>query len=90
MKKERYILKTVQCFDYMQLLKSCKLPVIVIYCRPSDYPEHFVARVWDLNQPTPLIMLSKSLEGLRRKLPVQMIPVHRHKSDDPVIVETWI
>lgn len=80
----------VKHFDYKKLLTICKMPVIAVYQRPSDYPEHFVARVWDLDRPTQIVMICKTLDELRAAQPPEMTEIKRWKEDDPAIVETWV
>lgn len=63
----------------------------VIYDHPKDYPDHFVARRFMHDRPTPDIRLSESLEELRlwmRKR--RLMCFHRAIEDDPKIVETWL
>lgn len=72
---------------------ALKAPIIVIYENPSDYKGYYVARIWDLDKPTDTIMLKKKLsqirEDIKKNLP-NMVRLPKAKSDDPVIVETWI
>jgi hypothetical protein len=63
----------------------------VIYDHPADYPEHFVARVFVLDQPQRKIMLTGDLEHFRkmfRERGYTLFP--RDPSDDPAIVESWM
>ena len=74
-------------------LSQLKAPIIVIYDNPSDYKGYFVARVWDLDKPTDTLMLKKVLRKIREDIKANlpnMVTLARAKSDDPVIVETWI
>ena len=77
-------------FDSEKLRKQTRLPLICIYDHPTDYPGHFVARVWDLNTPTRLVALSPTLEGIREHIPSGMARIPRSEHDDPHIVEVWI
>lgn len=75
------------------------LSMWVVYDRPRDYPEHFVARRWDvtLNQDgkaemhaTLLFELAATLEGIRDKLPWGLSRLERYAEDDPCIAEVWL
>lgn len=77
-------------FDYARLQKQTRLPMICIYDHPEDYPDNFVARVWDVNSPTHLVALADTLEGIRATIPPNMTRMPRSLRDDPVIVEVWI
>ena len=65
-------------------------PMIVIYDHPKDYPDHFVARVWCLGQPTQYISLSKSADSLRKEIPEGFTITKKPEGEDPVILETYI
>ena len=73
-----------------RLMKKLQVPIICVYDHPSDYPEHFVARLWDLDKPTPIIMMAETLEELQDKKPPRMAALPRFEKDDPCIVEFWI
>ena len=68
------------------------LPMWVIYANPSDYPGHYVARLWDglKLQATSSYMLAPTLEAIRLRLPPDLHRVERHQYDDLCIVETWL
>lgn len=79
-----------ECFDYAKLHRQTALPLICIYDHPADYPDNFVARVWDINKPTRLIALADTLEDIRKTIPPSMTRMPRSEKDDPTIVEVWI
>jgi len=70
------------------------LDLVVIYDRPSDHPEHIVARRWEIlpGQAVPReatlfddldqARLLMGYSGRMRMAPLDL--------DDPVIVEVWI
>lgn len=66
------------------------VPVWVIYQRPKDYPRKFVARLWDLDEPTATVLVADTLEEVRGLLPAGLFRLARLELDDPVIVETWM
>ena len=71
--------------------KAGPVPIIAIYAQPTDYPEHYVARLFAMNKATPYIWLSKTLEPLRETAAsLQLTRFPRNPEDDPVIVETWL
>lgn len=60
-----------------------------IYARPTDYPQSFVARRFQLDKPTNEVIVRDTLEEVRAALPPGLHRMERHPSDDPVIVEVW-
>ena len=67
-----------------------KLPIIVIYKKPRDYPDNYVARLWDILQPTEIFTIADSLNDIHLSIPLGMVRMNRCPGDDPCIVETWI
>lgn len=79
--------------DEMKVLEGC--PAVVIYEGPSDYPDKFIGRLWDIRRgaavPTEIVVLAATLKEIREKLPQNILyPVSRFPDDDPCIVEVWI
>lgn len=74
-------------------LTGLYFPVIAIYDRPSDYPHQYVARIFDSDKPTNIILLgnilSKIREDIKFNLP-QMVRLPRAGNDVGSLVETWI
>jgi len=69
------------------------LPMWIIYDRPSDFPEQFVARKWIMDKPTSEVMTASDLAGIRwavGKVAPGSVCLARDPSDDPKIVETWL
>ena len=70
------------------------LSLWTIYDHPKDYPDHFVAQKWVIENGqkkwTDRILLHTSLEGLRAQLPIGLYCLPRQEEDDPIIVETWV
>ena len=73
-------------------LTSLKPPAIVIYDHPSDYPKHYVARVFDGDKPTDTIMLNKSLGAIYDDISdnTDMVFISRGVEDDPCIEGVWM
>lgn len=82
--------RIVRKFKIEHLKKFTRFPIIVIYKNPSDYPDKYVARVWNIDSPTALIALAESLEEIRKTIPDEMYNLGRNNEDDPCIVEAWI
>ena len=67
------------------------LPIWVIYDHPSDYPDNYVARLWNSDSPTDTVLLADSLETIQEKLhEMGLLCMPRMDEDDPCIVEVWI
>jgi hypothetical protein len=74
-----------------QRARECgDLVIWVIYERPADFPEFYVARPFIGERGLPVHMLAKELAILRQRLPAHLYPMMRNAFDDPVILETWI
>ncbi len=79
----------VETFDDVDLAKFA-LPIFTVYERPSDFPEHYVVRLFDLEGPTEFVTLSATLEAARFTLPPGKYCVAPQFEDDPKIVEVWL
>lgn len=71
------------------------LTIWVIFDRPKDYPEYFVARKFIYKdggmQATSLIFKNKEIENIRTNFRAKgFSPIPRQVDDDPVIIESWI
>lgn len=82
--------KTLSAFQWEQIRAAAKVPLICVYENPADYPGKYVARLWDLQQPTGFVVVADSLEEIRAAIPYGMVQLARLGKDDPAIVETWI
>lgn len=71
-------------------ISDMKAPIITIFKNPKDYPDKYVARLFDLEKPTNVFMLSDNYKDLRVKIPRHMHRFPRDERDDPVIVESWL
>lgn len=65
----------------------------VVYERPLDYPEGFVARAHRITPghtwPTPVAVFGQTLEEVRALMPMGLYMLPRDPSDDPCVVEVW-
>ncbi|MBD5464086.1 MAG: hypothetical protein HDR24_13710 [Lachnospiraceae bacterium] len=73
-------------------LSDLKRPIAVIYDKPLDFPDKFVIRIFDMENPTNIVALTDSMRechmecidaGFRTR-------IARSKDDDWPIVESWI
>lgn len=83
--------RIVKRFDYARLVRQTTMPIITVYKNPTDYPDKYVARVFDVNKATNLAAVADTYEGLLEAIPTgNMVRLERNPNDDPVIVETWV
>jgi hypothetical protein len=66
------------------------MPIITVYYNTLDFPHQFVARLFDLDNPTPFAVVKDSLLELREAIPHQFTNIGRNEEDVSVIVEVWI
>ena len=70
------------------------LVMFTVYDHPRDYPDSYVVRRWLIGagevtaDPEPTCV-TPSLELARASIPDGLYLLHRHRDDDPSIVETW-
>jgi hypothetical protein len=74
---------------------SKPLRMWTVYERPSDYPENYVARLFEVDavgsHATENIVIAPDLEFLRAlMIGMGLVKMVRDPKDDPVIVEVWI
>lgn len=80
---------TVECLHDVDM-SDIRLPIVAVYEHPSDYPDLYIARLYDKDKPTNVIMKDSNLEGIQRRKPNHMVRIVRNVMDDPTIVESWI
>lgn len=66
-----------------------------VYKHPTDYPEDYVARLFEVDadgpRPTPSIVIAPTLEFLREQMmDMGLVMLTRSPEDEPQIVETWL
>lgn len=73
-------------------LSDLKFPIIVIYRHPEDYPDKYVARIFDITQPTDAVVIKDSLQELQKDISRNMSKtfIPRDEKDDSCIVGSWI
>lgn len=77
-------------FDYEELTEQAAIPVIIVTANQDDYPQRYVARLWDMSVPasTQYIALEDTLEELRKTIPAEMSRLPAAPDDS--IVEAWL
>lgn len=73
------------------------MPMITVYDHPKDYPDTYVARIWEIgkagkNGPTNIAVTRSSLQELRDDIVKNgfVVGFARDVQDDFHIVESWI
>ncbi len=66
-----------------------KLCVWSVYCRPLDFPEGYVVRMFILDRPTDVSLRCGSLELARKVIPAGLYCQPRQAGDDRALVEVW-
>lgn len=65
-----------------------------MYERPLDFPEHFVARRFEVQKAVARVtdeyVQAETLEAVRELIPKGLHRTDRHPSDDANIVEVWL
>lgn len=78
----------IESFNQVNVSRM-KMPFIVIYDHPKDYLNSYVARLFDVNKPTNVVIVSKNLEELRNEIPKGMVKFNRENEDDEKIIESY-
>lgn len=73
-------------------LSDLKFPTIAIYEHPRDYPEYYVAIVFDMDKPTDTIILKDTLAAVQEDIKnhTTMIFFSRGAEDDKCVVGVWM
>lgn len=70
------------------------MPMVTVYKNPTDFPDKYVARIFDIKDGRPLAqpyaLIKDSLEEIHKVIPDQFIRMPRDPQDDPKIQEVWI
>lgn len=62
-----------------------------LYDHPRDFPDEYVARLFEDGKPTRLALRCAELEPLRNYMRERgLVRFTRAESDSPVIIETWL
>jgi len=70
------------------------LNIFVVYQKPKDFPDEWVVRRWEYNEPKEIVFRSPEGLGAVREWVKKQHPdlyrIPRDASDDRTIVESWI
>jgi len=81
----------IEVKNLINYIRKCnKIPMIIIYGKPKDYPEHFVARLFDMKTPTSYIVKNKNYKNLIDTIPGYMTSLGRHPNDDECIISVYV
>ncbi len=69
-----------------------EFPITAVYKHPSDYPQHYVARIFDVDRPTDTFMLKNTLYEIEADISeyTRMDFIPRFAQDIPALVGTWL
>lgn len=75
--------------------RSGTLPMWIVYDHPRDFPDSFVARLWQTSargvEATDTLIVSRDLDRIREKFAGNgLVRMMRDENDDPCIVEVWL
>lgn len=80
--------ESVQEIDF----SGMNFPYIAVYEHPEDFPEKYVARVWDMDKPTDTIIVKDELreieEDIRENTNLTFLP--RGMEDVISLVGVWM
>ena len=87
-------MKTTEVKSYTEIDTSeLKQPIICVFNKPDDYPDKYVARLFEGTAPTNIIITRNTVEEIReditRRFPA-MLPFARSKEDHKSELELWI
>lgn len=73
-------------------LSDLRLPEIVVFDKPEDYPDKVVARIFDMNNPTDTVIVKHTLEELQRDIRenTDMVFMPRDEKDVKSLAGVWI
>lgn len=77
---------TFERFD----MRTLKNPMVTVYYNTLDFPDTYVARLFNMGAPTKFHIVRDSLDEIRKALPKGLTFLGKSPSDDPVIVEVWL
>jgi hypothetical protein len=81
-----FVLKNFINVDFSEI----KSAMIVIYDHPKDYPNSYVARIWDMDKPTNVVVANENIYVLRKLIPKNMGCINKFETDDPCMLEIWL
>lgn len=72
--------------------EGMKLPMVAVYEKPLDFPDKYIARVFDCEKPTNVIIIRDSLQACQEDIKVAgfLVCMERSLNDALSVVETWM
>lgn len=84
----------IDSYADIDIRKISSLPMISIYFNPKDYPDQYVARVFDIRPgtvyATRYVMISNNLGELQRAMPNGFERMDRFPNDEHELLEVWL
>lgn len=73
-------------------MRGLKMPFIAVYDHPVDFPDHCVARIFDINRPTDTIIVKNSLADIQKDIRenTAMLFMLRGAEDVKSLVGVWV
>ena len=88
MQKQEKRVETIAQVDFSEV----HVPVIGVYKYPEDFPQEYVARVFDGSRPTNVIMIADTLDEIMEDIGsnTDLVFTLRGAEDVPSLVGAWI
>lgn len=69
-----------------------KVPFVAVYGHPGDFPDKYVARIYELDRATDTIMVKETLEEIEMDIKehTAMTFIPRGTADVPSLVGVWM
>jgi hypothetical protein len=75
-------------------METPKLTIWTIYFNPLDFPGEWVARMFEVDQPTKSILRASEINDLRKLIQkhsdFERVKIPRSENDHPSVIESWI
>lgn len=84
--------KEVKSFTQVDI-RELRQAIICVYKNPEDYPDKCVARIFEGEKPTNIIITRETIDELRKDIKEAfpyMFPIPRSATDFKSVVESWI
>jgi hypothetical protein len=65
-------------------------PIITVYFSPDDFPDKYVARLFDLDKPTPFCIWKWSFRQIEAEIPPHMVFMERQEEDAQSIMGVYM
>lgn len=87
LKKKDIIVNHLSEVDF----SGMRAPFIAVYAHPLDYPDKVVARIYDVDKPTNVILLKDSEEEITKEIQKEtcFVRFERGAADDPKLICCW-